>query len=57
MHYTELQHIGFYLTNYADRLIGIELTLSQQVQEKTEKNSRINHNIEQNIILQILKSA
>ena len=25
--------------------------------EKTEKNSRINHNIEQNIILQILRSA
>ena len=39
------------------KMVGIELTLSQQVQEKTEKNSRINHNIEQNIILQILRSA
>ena len=40
MHYTELQHIGFYLTNYADRLVGIKLALRSAQYEATHKYNK-----------------
>lgn len=45
MHYTELQHIGFYLTNYADRLVGIKLAL---MSARKRKNKSIKQSIRNN---------
>lgn len=57
MHYTELQHIGFYLTNYADRLVGIKLA-SKLTTIKWQKKLQFTitqYNTEQNNIIQIFE--